>query len=378
MKNISSHEANQHKIPSSLDISVIIILGIAGMMGTFQYLLSDLKINGYKKESWTVRDSTGRTGKEKNVLIDTLTIVYHPQIATHHADSKVSAVSDKKTKTPATGVGKAFDFESIYFAYNSVILVWFAIFSVMLGCSLALLPVIISAINNIVREFKLPRRRQLLAFLLAILVGILIFYAQHINYLLKPTQVLAKLGIVLGHPDYLYIFIITSISVALIAIAGQLMINQAISTLPNTILGLDVAAHNKIAAKFELLRNQLGFFLLIDSVLIVLSVLNTDTYRRAIISEVSVNMDIVPRNYGYIYGLLFTFLLAVIYMPIYYRLKRKGEMMLKEIPRGELDGGGQDIAAVLNIKQTPIESFKVALSILAPVLTSLVPGLLNI
>ena len=65
------------------------------------------------------------------------------------------------------------------------------------------------------------------------------------------------------------------------------MINQAISTLPDTIVVLDIKAHNKIAHKFELLRNQLGFFLLIDSVLIVLSVLNTDTFRRAIIMQIT-------------------------------------------------------------------------------------------
>ena len=380
IKKTSQITPYHSKAPSSLDISFIIVLGIAGMLGTFQYLLSDLQMNGYKKEVWTVQDRTGINCAGKSNTIDSLVVVYHPLIAAHPGDLKNNHDLDKKSKAPGTDAGeeKTFEFANIYFAYNSVLLVWMAIFSVLVGCSLALLPVIISAIKNIVRAFKLAARRQVMAFLVTALIGVLIYFTQHIQYLMKPSQILDKFHILLKHPYLLNIFIIITIAIAITAIAGQLLINQAISILPDTITGLPITEQNKIADKFELLRNQLKSFLLIDAVLIVFSVLNTDAFRRAIITEVSVNMDLVPQNYVYLYGVLFTFFLAIIYMPIYYRLKCKGEMMLKEISQDELEGDCQKIATVLKIEQTPIESLKVVLSILAPVLTSLVPGLLNI
>jgi hypothetical protein len=226
--------------------------------------------------------------------------------------------------------------------------------------------------------FRLSVRRQVVVFLLTILIGGLIYFVQHIAYLMKPSEILYKFQILLYNPYLINIFVIISVGVALTAIAGQLLINQAISSLPVSIVGLDLAEQNKIADKFGMLRKQLKLFLLIDAVLIVFSVLNTDAFRRAIVAEVSVSMDILPKNYVYLYGVLFTFFLAIIYMPIYYRLKLKGELMLKEIPKVELEADCKDLAAILNIEQTPIESLKVVLSILAPVLTSLVPGMLNI
>jgi hypothetical protein len=373
LNKISKTTPYRKKAPSSFDISFIIILGISGMLGTFQYLLGDLKMNPYKKEVWAVKDLPG-------VTVDSLTVVYHPLINIHQADLKNSRVLDKKSKTPVAKVNteKTIDFKSIYFAYNSVFLVWIAIFSVLVGCSLGLLPVIISEIRSMVRIFRLPLRRQVVVFLLTILIGGLIYFTQHIAYLMKPSQILDKFQILLYNPYLINIFVIISIGVALTAIAGQLLINQAISSLPVSIVGLDLAEQNKIADKFSMLRKQLKLFLLIDAVLIVFSVLNTDAFRRAIVAEVSVSMDILPKNYVYLYGVLFTFFLAIIYMPIYYRLKLKGELMLKEIPKVELEADCKDLAAILNIEQTPIESLKVVLSILAPVLTSLVPGMLNI
>jgi len=379
-KNMPEKTHHAAKASSSLDIFFIIILGISGMLGMFQYMLHDLKISGYKKELWTVRDSARLVNQGEITVLDTLTVIYHPQIAARTANVENERAPAKENKLAGLAHDKkrALDFERIYFAYNSNCLVWIAIFSVLMGCSLALLPVILSSIKDIVLVFELSASRKIMVVFSTMLIGVLIYFMQHINYLMKPTEVLDRFNILLKNPYVLDGFIVVAICVALTAIAGQLFINQAIGRLPATVIGLDVIAHNIIAEKFNLLRRKLKFFLLIDAALIVLSVVNTDAFRRAIVSEVSINMDIVPRDYVYLYGVLFTFLLAIVYMPIYARLKNKGELMLKEIPQNLLNADGHKIASVLNIKETPIESLKVVLSILAPVLTSLVPGLLNI
>jgi len=379
-ENMSADAEYHCKPPTNLDIFFIILLGICGMIGTFQYMLADLQVSGHKKELWSVQDLSRKINSENVITEDSLIVIYHPQVAAHPTRLKTEGLPDKQhlPQTKSTNSGNTLDFSSLYFAYNSVFLVWIAIFSILTGCSLALLPVILNAIKDIICTFRLTIRQRLLAVLVTVLIGALIYLSQHITYLMKPSQVLEKFHILLRHPGFLNIFIILAIAVALTGIAGQLYINQAIGKLPANIAALPSAEQNKIVDKFELLRSQLRFFLIIDAALIVLSILNTDAFRRAILAEISINMDIVPMNYVYLYGVLFTFFLGIIYMPIYYRLRYKGETMLKEIQQCPPETYNQEIVKVFKIQETPIESVKVVLSILAPVLTSLVPGLLNL
>jgi|GEM_PF-5341264 len=80
---------------------------------------------------------------------------------------------------------------------------------------------------------------------------------------------------------------------------------------------------------------------------------------------------------GLVRVLVYTYL-AVIYVPIYSRLKSKGEQMLDEIPLSSQQDDQKEIIAIFRMQQTPIESIQIVLSISAPVLKSLVPGSLKI
>ena len=191
-------------------------------------------------------------------------------------------------------------------------------------------------------------------------------------------SVCRQFHILVDNPDYLPRIVMVEMLVGLLGFAGQMIVNAAINKLPETIAGLNEIEQKDIGKEFLLLRNQLKFFLIIDSILIVFSVLTVDAFIRAILAEIQVNVEILPKNLVYLNGLMFTFYLAVIYIPIYSRLKDKGEQMLNDVSEANQEGNLKSITAILRIQQTPIESLQVVISILAPVLTSLVPGLLKI
>ena len=121
---------------------------------------------------------------------------------------------------------------------------------------------------------------------------------------------------------------------------------------------------------------------MVDATLIVFSVLTTDTLRRSIMAELTINQfnvkghDIFPQEFVYLYGLLFTIYLALLYLPIYYRLKYKGETMTLGLQNDELAAGTPGNSFL--ITESALDSLKVTLSILAPVVSSLLPNLLNI
>lgn len=111
-----------------------------------------------------------------------------------------------------------------------------------------------------------------------------------------------------------------------------------------------------------MLRQKLRFFLWVIAAFIVFAILTTDALRRSILSEVLANIELFPSNFVYIYGLIFTFFLAVLYLPIYFRLRSKGESVAEMIdtrlksenkPKEERE----NYLTTFQIKETPLQSF---------------------
>jgi hypothetical protein len=366
------------KAPSGALIIWIIVLGIGGMFGTFKYLIHDLKMTGYQKQVWLVRNRSTEAISHQITPVDTLNIVYQPQIGAHLAEQKKLAERAVKNKTvlKRSMIDGDIDYEDIYFSYNSVLLVWIAFFSLMVGCSLAAALVVVIALKQIVLTFKLKPKSIIRVFILTSLIGTAMYFSGKTSYSMGMIPLITAFNIISKNPDVLRYMVGIAIAVALLTIAGQLLINEAISELDDIAVATS-AEQNDIAGKFLLLKNQIRFFLLISAVLIVFSVLTTDAFRRAVSTEISANIDLFPQNYVYLYGAMFTFYLAIIYIPVYYRLKNRGELLLKALPK-EKPGDDDSIVSIFDLKESPMDNLKVALSILAPLLSSLVPGLLKL
>jgi len=356
--------------PGSWQILLIILLGAGGLLVTLNYLFSELKFSGYQQQRWEVRDSSNQRPVKllaQSPLIDTLHVTVHPALAVHSLPKK--DITDKNY----------LDFAAIYFNYNPALLVWMSLVAVMIACSLAIVPVTIKYTKDIYQLCQLNWVRLARAVGLTLLIGALITLTNKNGHILNAFQIVDKAGILVQNPQTVYVFVMICVCSGLVAVCGQFVINEAISKLPESIVDLTTPQQEKTAGQFMLLRHSLKFFLMADATLIVFSVLTTDTIRQAINTELALSVkgrSIFPQQFVYLYGLMFTFYLALLYLPIYYRLKYKGETMAKGL---KADAPG---AAILNesflIQESALDSLKVALSILAPVVSSLLPGLLNL
>jgi len=361
MKLSTSHD----QPVSSWLIFFIILLGTGGLLGTMNHLAGEIKVNGYHHGVLKVVDTNHIISKRDSV-IDTISVTYQPRIDLRHEPLK------------PIGEIALLDFSSMYLTYNPIFLVWMALISITVACSLALLPILVKSLLDIYRGFKLKPVHALTTILITLVIGWFMFTTNHNTHLLTAFVVMKKVGILIKNPGQLNVFIFIPMFAGLLAIGGQLLINHALTSLPMNLLGLAEQEQKIVAAKFYLLRSQLKFFLMIDAILIVFSVLTTDALRRSILGEISVGhgRDLFPKEFVYLYGLLFTFYLAIFYMPVYYRLKAKGQAMFSEFP-SVTEPDNKEFAAIFLMQESPLDSFKVAFSILAPVISSLLPGLLN-
>jgi len=378
-----ANSSNSKKILEHLKkdarIFLIVLLGIGGMLIYTRFFFSHLKTTGYKKEYWLVKDSSKYIDSNRITTTDTLKIIYHAQISAHiDSTAKERARALKNHTNPDTISYKNIDYHRLYFAYNSAFLVWIALGAISFAFALASLPVLIMSIRNLILQFKIKWWTMGFITLFSIIIGVLMYQTDKIGTFMGTISVCRQFHILVDNPDYLPRIVMVEMLVGLLGFAGQMIVNAAINKLPETIAGLNEIEQKDIGKEFLLLRNQLKFFLIIDSILIVFSVLTVDAFIRAILAEIQVNVEILPKNLVYLNGLMFTFYLAVIYIPIYSRLKDKGEQMLNDVSEANQEGNLKSITAILRIQQTPIESLQVVISILAPVLTSLVPGLLKI
>lgn len=351
----------KYQLPRARHIVGIILLGALGLMGTISYLTWDIKISTYRSELWGVQSKTN--------IVDTLRVIIHPQSM---------VLPTNKSKTVKTD--KVIDYDSLYFTYNTSLLIWMALLAVTMASSLAMMPVIYKLNSNIYLSFGQKPKNIIRAGLLTLLIGCLMVRTNSNRYVLMLFTFINNehAGVLFRHPRWLNGFVVVGLAAGLLAMCGQLLINDAIGALPDDLSTETPKNQLKAADDFTMLRNGLRFFLSVDAALIVLSIFTTETLRRAIVQEVVVtgtNKDgIFPKEFTYMYGMVYTLYLALFYLPIYYRLRSKGAYMMRAVIENDKT---KKFGTYFLINESPLESFQVALSILAPIVTSLLPGLIK-
>lgn len=196
------------------------------------------------------------------------------------------------------------------------------------------------------------------------------------------AAIMGDLGVFLHHPKYtmMALMILGSIG-PMLAIAGILLVNFSMS-------GLDRFTDPKvISERFQKLSKSLNFFLFALALMISLTTVTTALGRDALVEVVPWAADLLlPIDFVYLYGLIFTAILAIIYIPVFFQLKRKGESILKLIdnPAVPLEEDAdspeidEEVRDILMLKPTSLDNLKVSLSILGPVLTGLLSKFIEI
>jgi len=131
-------------------------------------------------------------------------------------------------------------------------------------------------------------------------------------------------------------------------------------------------------AKFNLLSHSLKFFLAVATVLITFSVFTTGTLRKAILLEVIVEgVNMIPIEFVYLYGLQFTIVLVIFCLPIYFQLRIKGQDIINS-SKNEPEPNEPAIKNMeLFMQESVVDTFKVGFAILEPLISSILPDVLN-
>ncbi len=346
--------------PNSKQILKIIAVGAVMFSITLIYITYDVRISSFRNEYW------GLYRANSDELIDTLHVRIRPDIELGNgAGLRVN---------PNIRLG----YEKHFMSYNPLFLAWMALISVMTGFSASLSFVLSNEIKDLKRIFNLDRKDMRFIYLFTAAIALGIYFTKSNKHVQTLFELMEDGKILVWHPRWLEILVIISLVAGCFAVAGQLTINKAIDTLAASVNSLAPQAQKDQLKRFKFLSAKLKGFLMIGAVLIVFTIITTDMLRRAVLAEIilSDKHNIFPREFVYLYGMIFTFFLALVYLPIHYRLKYKGECMVQELDAKNEEA--RHLVDSFTLKETPLENFKVAFSILAPVVSSLVPELLKI
>lgn len=345
-------------LPSAGQIYAIIFLPILFFVVTLFIITNDIRQTGYWHKLYRVTNSV-------NLYVDTVSVIHQQQIAAPIVEDQVE-------------FGKDIIFKKLLFHYNPEFMSWVVVISIMMAFAAGVFPLLIMTIFQIYKVFNFNFRSLAELILLTLIIGLIISLNGSSNpYYLSAIEVIEKFEILLNETWKLKLIIIFTLIISTIPVFGQLLVNKSINRLPIIININDGLSLKEIKFQFLLLRNNLKYFLIINSILIVFSIITSELIRKSINAEIQVSLDVFPKTFVYMYGLVFSFFLAIIYLPIYFRLQLKGRLIKNSVPQNENTQNEFSIAEVFSVRESPIETVKIILSILAPVLTSLVPGLFN-
>jgi hypothetical protein len=287
-----------------------------------------------------------------------------PDSASKAALAKIDSEHTKSIKT------KDLSRSLFTFNKNPVLLVWLMVYCIMVATALALLLPLTAVIVNMIRDFKIPSRSIIGSLvLLAIIAIALCFFSKgrSVN-LLSAFGIIKEFNILFSSTVGLESLIYVTIAIGCVAVYGMIMTNLGVASLSRTV----GTALESIPSRFARLKDELKFHLTAVSILIMFSVITTAFIQQAIEKVITINgFPIFPSEYVYAYGLVFTTLLAVIYLPTDYHLKTAAKQMASAIPEGEKTSAVKEKMVALGSQESGLKQLQVILSILSPILGSI-------
>jgi preprotein translocase subunit SecG len=252
---------------------------------------------------------------------------------------------------------------------NPIFLYWFALILAMATIASGASSVYVLQGFMLIKEYKLKRKDIINTFLFALIIIIVVAYIQlgingmyRVNRILKDFDILFKAGyenipafisivtIVLTIPFFMTIFFISII----------LQKSEKANELK------EYTSINKI------LTSSLQTL----AVIIIFSVLTSSSLRQSIKSHIDSNyLDVFPKEFSYIYGLLFSLFLAIVFIPVYIQSQQKAMFLMEKY---EKDASTKDLVDKLKKDSSIVDNIKLILTVISPLITSLLPESLHI
>ncbi len=307
----------------------------------------------------------------------------YPDVFSNQSDVVIKDTLQNKTIDTSKISFFAYQSEDLFLNRHPRFLVWGMLISIMIAISIGLLPMYCKLINIFIKDYNFRAWKISVYILLAIIIGIICYFI-HITSqkLLSAVDIITDFGILFKIGIIVDILNFIPLACSVFGVAVLLMIPKAADSLSKNLeVEKDINVTISLFKKLDLITMILLYSL---ATIIAFSVLTTGALRESIGETIEVKgFDIFPVEIVYSYGLFFTVFLAFIYLPVQFYLKIKTiEIIdkLKKITR-DFDVNEMKIESYieeLDVKATPFSTFTTSLTILAPLISSLLPGYLHI
>lgn len=306
--------------------------------------------------------------------------VYHM----HAADSNAYVFVDSlKTTAPDSVIAVQHNppdtvtLRSVQFTlnHNPSLAVWIMTIAIMVGTACGLIVPLFYRIIVLTNSLNPSWKVWISAFFVTIAIGLFMWLSGRENQnLMSAFSIIETFHVLLYSVGGLKTLINGTMGVGLIAVFGIIFINFCIPLL-HKMYGRDI---DKILDSFRLLNDSLRFFLLAIAVLILYSLITTALMQRSINTVMVIRgFALFPTEFIYSYGLMFTVFLAAIYLPVHYHLKMEGKRIAAWMVASHDQNGIEEKIEQLEMKEPWLKTLQIFLTILSPIIGSLITDLLK-
>lgn len=272
----------------------------------------------------------------------------------------------------------------ILFHYNPAFLIWTMLILLLITLCAGSFPVFCNTIFEIRKNYDLSTANLIYTLCFGLLiVSVMVLIPKELRGYYNPYEIAKDLGILFKNPYVIQGIIIATSILVLPTILSMFLVATAGNTLVKKFSQEDNI--KSAAEQFSRLHGYLLAALQVLAIVVVLTGFCSSGLRQSIKSLFVLNdFDIFPKEMSYAYGLFYAMFLALFYFPVYYSLKRNAQQIKnnlfansENLSKDALKRRHQAVQR-LETKTTAIESLKLALTILSPLLTSFIPEYLHL
>lgn len=264
---------------------------------------------------------------------------------------------------------------------NPSFLVWTILIIIMFGVATGSIPIYLKHVWEKRKKFGLGYLSLGGSLFFALLLCAMAFlFTSDAELLYQPSIIVDDLQILFKGGDILEWISILIIGLEIPIFMNFFLIGPCADRI--RLSSIDKKSVEEAFLHFQHLKNSLTRGLQVITVLVVLSVLTSTALGESIRTEISLGdgLQIFPKEASYMYGLAFSCFLALIYVPAYFYLDYKEQLLLAHIqtqPFVENEDAKtwmESLQSKLLSKHSPMETVKLVLTLMAPLISSFLPG----
>lgn len=270
----------------------------------------------------------------------------------------------------------------IFFNKNPQILLWLFLMISLSSISCAFVLPLIDKVGDNMLETR-SRNKSILIIIGSLLFSTLIFWINRgNNYVYNGEDIMNSLKIVLNFPSWVLIgLIIPVFTVAFLCISGLLL---SAYTMHNLLSGSKNG--DQTMQEFRRLRNDMNQFLIILGIVVASGSVITTSALRSGINHLFIgnkNFEFFPIEFVYIFSLVYTLFIVVIYVPMYYIVANTGKAILDRVNPFSLESLTEwnskkiILEEQLGLNVTLKQNLSAALVVISPLISALLSQLLG-